>query len=235
MAKNNGNLQKHLNSNPLQRLLINRFHARVLRWVDFLRPVTILDAGCGEGFVLDRLRGGFGVDISAPALAYARQRLDDPVNQANLYNLPFADNSFDLVVCLEVLEHLPEPGHGLAELLRVARWFVLVSVPHEPWFRTANFLRGKHLAALGNDPEHLQNFTGPEFRRFVGCFPGKLLWHGYSFPWQLAVIGKRVDPIARNGEGRRRTSPSVTWPPGYIATNGGGAAPPETTILKEEQ
>jgi SAM-dependent methyltransferase len=112
-----------------------------------------------------------------------------PLNVADAHHLPFPDNSFDLVLCLEVLEHLPDSGVGLRELLRVARDCVVVSVPHEPFFRAANFLRGKHLRALGNDPEHLQTYSGRAFRR-LAVAQAQVVWHGYSFPWQIALVRK---------------------------------------------
>jgi len=190
-----GNLQKYLNPNPVQRWLMERFYARVLAWVKTTGARCILDVGCGEGFTLRKLRGHgvkaamFGVDISASALAWnhAHGIAQSPVNLADAHHLPFPDNSFDLVLCLEVLEHLPDSSLGLHELLRVAHDYVLVSVPHEPFFRGANFLRLKHLRALGNDPEHLHTYSGRAFRRLVSA-QGKVVWHGRSFPWQIALV-----------------------------------------------
>ena len=78
---------------------------------------------------------------------------------------------------------------GLRELLRVARDCIVVSVPHEPFFRGSNFLRGKHLRALGNDPEHLHAYSGRDFRRLAAAH-AQVVWHGYSFPWQIALVRK---------------------------------------------
>ncbi|MCB0213078.1 MAG: class I SAM-dependent methyltransferase, partial [Anaerolineae bacterium] len=79
---------------------------------------------------------------------------------------------------------------GLRELARVSSEYVLLSVPHEPFFRGANFLRGKHITAFGNDPEHLHNYSGRDFRQMVGDVVD-IVWHGYSFPWQIALTRKR--------------------------------------------
>ena len=132
-----------------------------------------------------------GVDFSPAALAWnqAHGMAQSPLNVADVHHLPFPDDSFDLVLCLEVLEHLPDSALGLQELLRVARDYVLVSVPHEPFFRGANFLRGKHLRAFGNDPEHLHNYGGRAFRHLVST-QAEVVWHGYSFPWQIALVRK---------------------------------------------
>jgi SAM-dependent methyltransferase len=91
----------------------------------------ILDAGCGNGrytrFLLrradpDSLLTGF--DYSRQMLHRARKRLgsDRPTQvAADLTRLPYADASFDAIVCGWVLEHLPDPGPGLRELARVLR------------------------------------------------------------------------------------------------------------------
>jgi SAM-dependent methyltransferase len=193
-----GNLQKHLNPNPIQRWLLRRFHRRIVELVRETGARRVLDVGCGEGFTLRELRDDrleatmVGMDFSAPALAWnqAQHMAQSPLSVADIHHLPLEDHSFDLVLCLEVLEHLPDSGQGLRELLRVTRDYVLVSVPHEPFFRGANLLRGKHVGALGNDPEHLHNYSGWAFRRLVSAH-ATIVWHGYSFPWQITLVRMR--------------------------------------------
>jgi SAM-dependent methyltransferase len=158
----------------------------------------ILDAGCGEGFTLRELREGgiktamVGADFSPAALAWnqANSMAKSPLSVADIHQLPFPDRSFDLALCLEVLEHLHDSAAGLRELLRVVQNFVLVSVPHEPFFRGVNFLRGKDMRAFGNNPEHLHNYSGRAFRNLVSA-QADVVWHGYSFPWQIALLRKR--------------------------------------------
>jgi SAM-dependent methyltransferase len=197
MTDRYGNLQKHLNPNPIQQWLLRRFHQRILELVGGTGARRILDVGCGEGFTMRELREGgvqaamVGIDFSPGALAWnqAHHMAQSPLKVADVHHLPFQDHSFDLVLCLEVLEHLPDSALGLRELLRVSRDYVLVSVPHEPFFRGVNFLRGKHLRALGNDPEHLHNYSGRAFRGLVSAH-AEVVWHGYGFPWQIALVRK---------------------------------------------
>ena len=192
-----GNLQKYLNPNPVQQWLLRRFHQRILGLVRSTGAQRILDVGCGEGFTMRELREDgvqatmVGVDLSPGALAWnhAHGMARSPLGVVDVHHLPFPDNSFDLVLCLEVLEHLPDSGVGLRELLRLSREHVLVSVPHEPFFRGANLLRGKHLSALGNDPEHMHNYSGRAFRCLVAA-QAEVVWHGYRFPWQIALACK---------------------------------------------
>ncbi|MCK6628250.1 MAG: class I SAM-dependent methyltransferase [Anaerolineae bacterium] len=194
-----GNRQKHLNPNPIQRVLLDKFHQKVTALIQQTGGTCLLDAGCGEGFVLKQLQEAqpspakmIGGDFSGDALLWGRTHLkhNAPLAQFDLHHLPFPANSFPLVICLEVLEHLPDSRVGLRELARVSAEYVLVSVPHEPFFRGANFLRGKHLRAWGNDPEHFHNYSGRSFRRMAGQVVD-IVWHGYAFPWQIALCRKR--------------------------------------------
>lgn len=98
---------------------------------------TILDLGCGEGrhaitaYMLDDVHA-VGVDLSLRDLKTTRERFSefqDPTNNAktlsisvaNGQKLPFPDNSFDKVICSEVLEHIPDYRAVLAEISRVLK------------------------------------------------------------------------------------------------------------------
>jgi SAM-dependent methyltransferase len=92
---------------------------------------SLLDVGCGDGRITNRLtnriRRVVGVDASAAALSY----VDGETHQGPVDQLDFPDDSFDLVSCLEVIEHLPGSAFEacLAEIERVARRYALISVP----------------------------------------------------------------------------------------------------------
>jgi SAM-dependent methyltransferase len=111
--------------------------AIVLAMLDELRlppAARILDAGCGSGVMLDELaRYGtaFGVDSSAWAIAAARARRHPRVDLATLEQLPYRNADFDLVTCLDVLEHVPDDDRALAELWRVTApgGHLLLTVP----------------------------------------------------------------------------------------------------------
>ncbi|MCL5961176.1 MAG: class I SAM-dependent methyltransferase, partial [Chloroflexi bacterium] len=163
------NYQKHTNPNPFQRWLLGRFHASVVEMIEAAGgsrlDSPLLDVGCGEGFVVDFLHEqGFkapivGLDADRVALAMAKQ-LGGDVLAGSATGLPFADASFPTVLCLEVLEHLTRPDLALRELARVSSAYVIASVPNQPYFSAANFLRGKNLKNLGEDPEHVHHWTG---------------------------------------------------------------------------
>ncbi|MBB3167125.1 methyltransferase domain-containing protein [Simiduia aestuariiviva] len=105
---------------------------------------TLLDLGCGEGrHVINAYIAAditaVGVDLSATDLrtAQARQRPFAKVGghfllqQADALQLPFADHSFDKIICSEVLEHLPDYAGALREIQRVLKpgGLLAISVP----------------------------------------------------------------------------------------------------------
>src|SRR5690348_992001 len=88
-----------------------RVLAAVLDRLDLPPNPWILDAGCGSGRTLDDLarRGSVaGADASAVAVRAARRRGHRDVYVANVEQLPFTSDQFDLVTCLDVIEHTPD-------------------------------------------------------------------------------------------------------------------------------
>lgn len=160
------NFKKHTSANPAQRFLLGRFNRRLVECVRLCDPQTILDAGCGEGFTMSLLQDEgiratmTGIDFSDEAIAIARTTTSDlAISKASIYELPFKKSSFDLVICSEVLEHLENPDTAIAEIRRVSKKYILVSVPNEPYFQIANFLRGKYPRTFGNHPEHINHWS----------------------------------------------------------------------------
>lgn len=92
---------------------------------------SVLDVGCGNGFVTRRLQAEHivGLDPSPEAL----EHFDGEKVCASAEEIPFDENSFDAVVCCEVLEHLPQPtlGRVVSEIGRVARNAIVIGVPFD--------------------------------------------------------------------------------------------------------
>ena len=119
--------------------------------------------------------------------------------RASICDLPFRSGAFDLVVACEVLEHVDDPRRALEELLRVTSRFALLSVPHEPWWRVLNVLRGKYLRDRGNTPGHVQHFTAAAFRGFLGA-QCRVSRFARPTPWLMALCERRAAPGAAGGE-----------------------------------
>lgn len=106
---------------------------QVLRLLNRMLPFgRLLDVGGAEGFVAHLARTVFDVevvnfDLSKEANLRAREFFDLDGIAGVADQLPFASGAFDVVVCLEVIEHLERPVHALVELDRVARHGLIVS------------------------------------------------------------------------------------------------------------
>ena len=194
-----GNLQKHETGNPVQRHLIDRFHAEVIRLLAIVRPEAVLDLGCGEGFVLEALSDAgvgadlMGIDRSETAVADARERVGNRAeiicdDVRGLRDLP---RRFDVVMMLEVLEHLDDPDAALRLLDSLHPGHILLSVPREPFFRGMNLLRLKNVRRWGSDPEHVQHWTRSGFERFVAN-RFTIVARGRAFPWTLLLVEPRA-------------------------------------------
>lgn len=164
---------KEAATNPIERAMVAGFTSALL---DLLPPAPhrVLEVGCGEGGQLRKIAdrapdaGLFGFDLPSEDLAERWEGLDAAMATGSAEALPYPDRSFDLVLALEVLEHVPDPRAVLAEIARVGRGAVVLSVPWEPVWRIGNLARGRYVRDLGNTPGHIQHFGRRRFRRLVG-------------------------------------------------------------------
>lgn len=191
------NFLKHTSKNPLQKLLIQNFYSTLISLAKPLSPKTILDAGCGEGFTLNRLsRSGIGeklegIESSGTALSLGKKIFPEfTFKHGSIYNLPYKDRAFDLVVCTEVLEHVNQPIKALREIFRVSKKHMIFSVPNEPFFIISNFLRGKNLSRLGNDKGHINHWNIFSFPKFLLKERLKIVKTKLPFPWIMIAVEK---------------------------------------------
>ena len=92
-----------------------------------VRGLKVLEVGCGLGafskYLVDAGAEVTAADFSPAAVRLTTELLHERASTvvADVQQLPFVDASFDLVVSLDTLEHVPNPNRGLAELVRVTR------------------------------------------------------------------------------------------------------------------
>ena len=164
---------KYASTNPIEQRMMRGFMAALDGMLDGLAPRRILEIGVGEGHVMRRVRERFpdvplaGLDLPDEALSDEWQALGLPCLFGDATRLPFPTGSFDLVLAIEVLEHVPGPEAALSELARVCSGTLVASVPFEPIWRAGNIARRRYVGDWGNTPGHVNHWTRWGFRRFV--------------------------------------------------------------------
>lgn len=190
------NQAKYETKNPVARWIIRRFLDRLCARVAALEPGAILDLGCGEGVVareLTRMLPGTrytGIDVSEEALRTARA-LNPGVtfHQQSVLDVEPAAERPDLVLCVEVLEHLERPDLAAARIAACTKDRAIISVPWEPYFRLGNLLRGNYVRSWGNHPEHIQAFEPRSLRALLSPHFASVDVDT-CFPWLIAT-GRR--------------------------------------------
>jgi 2-polyprenyl-3-methyl-5-hydroxy-6-metoxy-1,4-benzoquinol methylase len=168
---------KYGSSNPVVRRIMRGFQESLSDLVNRTGPTTIHEIGCGEGYwVIHWQQLGFdarGSDFSQTVIDLAKSNAEengfssDLFQAKSIYDVSSAEDSADLLVCCEVLEHVDDPRGALAALQSVHASNVILSVPREPVWRALNMARGKYLGALGNTPGHIQHWSTKEFVKLV--------------------------------------------------------------------
>lgn len=99
-------------------------HDLINKYVKKDSSLDMLDVGCGGGALMKEL-GVYGhvdgVDFSQTAVDFCKSRNIDSVQVSGIESLPFSSNKFDLVLALDVLEHIPDDKRGVDEVLRVLK------------------------------------------------------------------------------------------------------------------
>ncbi len=191
--------------NPVARHLTTRFRQELDALWERTAPATQLDVGCGEGVLTHewactradtRL---VGLDLEDPGLRAEWDSRCAPNLEfvsGDAQQLPYEDDSFDLVTAIEVLEHLPDPQLAAQHMARIARSYLLLSVPREPLWSALNMLRGAYWSSWGNTPGHIQRWSRRSFVEFASQF-GEVVEVHSPLPWTIVLVR-----VGGAGEGR---------------------------------
>jgi SAM-dependent methyltransferase len=187
------NLRKYQTGNPAVQFLLRRFFCKLVRQVSALHPKTVIDLGCGEGVVAKILRSHLGqieyvgYDKNPIAIREAERRNPAAVfRHADIFDLEPAPDSADLMLCLEVIEHVEDTDRLLTHIARLRAHHLIVSVPWEPFFRIGNLCRGQHLRRLGNHPEHVHCFGARSLQSMLSRHFQEVRIES-SFPWLFGI------------------------------------------------
>ncbi len=127
--------------------------------------ITLLDVGCGRGYWLGQLKEKTNLQLSGcdvfdnnelPGISYTKGVIE---------NLPFADNSFDIVTCHHTIEHIRDIKKAIQELKRVARKQIIIVTPKQRYYY---YTLDLHLHFFP-EKEYLMNLVGLENAECINC------------------------------------------------------------------
>lgn len=191
---------KYAAKNPIVRWMMNGFESSLSDLVAKAAPQTIHEIGCGEGYWVIRWNkqglNARGSDFSSQVIEMAIDNAAEAkithsvFKSRSIYDLNRVEDSADLIVCCEVLEHLDNPEAGLQSLKEIAKDYVILSVPREPLWCALNLARGKYVKNLGNTPGHLQHWSKSNFIKLVEKY-FTIVEVKSPLPWTMLLCRQR--------------------------------------------
>lgn len=183
---------------PLQRYWQRRRH-RII--TNFARGGgRVLDIGCGSSVILQSLNNAVGLDVLQNKLRYMR-RYEVPLVRASITALPFADASFDCVVCSQVIEHIPADPAIFTEFVRALRpgGLLILGTPDYATigWRVIEPLYG-FFAPGGYKDEHITHYTKTSLTELAQQYGFELIDYAYVFRSEL-VLALRKPAAAAHG------------------------------------
>jgi 2-polyprenyl-3-methyl-5-hydroxy-6-metoxy-1,4-benzoquinol methylase len=169
-----GNLEQKGESTGIGGLLVKKFDDAFLQLVAGIKPGSLADFGCGEGRMSRLVKERSDIPILAydagRELIQANLRRNDSgirYQDVSIYDIDPDEVKVDLIICLEVLEHLETPSKALAKIRDCEPKDIIVSVPNEPLWRFLNMCRFKYISSLGNTPGHINHWSSNGFQRLL--------------------------------------------------------------------
>jgi len=206
MDNNEERIYNEIWSSKIRNDTLNKIYnnLRIFEAIKYLdKGKRILDIGCSKGelglLVREKFEEIYGVDISEFALKIAEKNgvITQKVN-LNYENLPYENNFFDAIVCLDVIEHIINPFHLLAEIKRVLKPQGVLILTTPNFRKIKNIL---YLLVIGKFPKtstdasfwdggHLHYFTFKDIKWLLKCHGFSIVSKGYIFTKEKYVIFK---------------------------------------------
>lgn len=160
------------------------------------RPGRVLDVGCGTGLMLGKLKhwNPIGLDFSPLSLEYCSQRGIRNLLRGDVTALPFKDNCLDLVLALDLIEHVERDDRMVDEVFRVLRpgGYFMATVPAHQW------LWSDHDISL----HHHRRYSHGNFRELLagaGLRPVKYSY-GISFTYPGVVAFRMAEKMLKRAK-----------------------------------
>ena len=179
-----------------------------------LNPGKVLEIGCADGHVLESFKnalsmnpasGFYGLDISEISLQRAKAKGFGKVVMASAEDLPFAKNSFDLVIASQVLEHIPGLERAIDQAFSVLRpgGRFMITVPLADWFKLYKGLIRRTQVKFLDQETHLREWSLAPFQGFAAKdslltqlkksgFAVKHCRGAFFYSWRLERLADRV-------------------------------------------
>jgi SAM-dependent methyltransferase len=196
----------------------------IFEWIDPRDDSLILDCACGRGFYLNMFRYVsrcrlVGLELDWPVIQKARRNIGHLpgvlLSNANIYALPYPDNTFDGIILSEILEHIERDVDGLREVLRVLKpgGITAITVPNanypfwwDPINKTLETLFRTHINSgplAGIWANHVRLYSRDQLRASVeaGGFSveEERAFTHYSFPFIHNLVYGLGKPLLESG------------------------------------
>lgn len=193
------------------------YRAEALRqaaWEHMQPAACVLDVGCGTGdnlrYILRDGASFFGLEYAERTAQVARQVLGDRavIDVGSATAIPHESGQFDLVLCIEVLEHVEEDEAALREIARVLKpgGALILSLPYRYWFPYYFRAMGHIRHYTRTDVERLLDRTGFTLERHLPNFPR---WSRFA---NYVYVTCRIYALALRLFGLRRLPGEVRLP-----------------------
>jgi ubiquinone/menaquinone biosynthesis C-methylase UbiE len=164
-------------TNIIEKFLVKRYKKKLIGLIKSISVKSMYEVGSGEGEIINVVSKNkdikfiLGSDIDKNLLTQNAIRFPDYhwiLNKAE--QLPISENSIDLLLACEVLEHISSPDAFLEECKRINSKYYIFSVPNEPLWRILNMMRFKYLKNFGNTPGHINHWSKHQLIKLLSSY-----------------------------------------------------------------